>query len=107
MEKIIYEITNFSDVSCMEDFYKKIGLLEDLRTGEISSVCHIFMEQGNCEKLLEYIKKNWDKNTDSYFYKDKKKENSYLSDWINFSPTSKKFMSKNEIEFFYDDEFCL
>lgn len=93
MKKIKIDITDFKDINWMSDFYKILDKKHNIKNkyvnrGLITSVTQIEMNDIDCGKLLEYMKKNW-KKSKAFKHCRKSYADSVLSlDWADFSPKS-------------------
>lgn len=93
MKKIKIDIRDFKDINWMSDFY---NILEEkykikskyIDKGFISHVCQIEMNDIDCKKLLNYMKKNW-KKSKAFKHCRKSYADTVLSlDWADLSPKS-------------------
>lgn len=96
MNIIKYKIDDFKRISCMDDFYKSLGIFNEIGK-TIIEVGQIHMEQENCERLQEYIFESLCKNKKYRVYKEDKLKCFAAMDWLQFSPVSDKNMPKDEI----------
>lgn len=93
---ILYDIGDFNGISCMEDFYEKIGFT--FKT--IKDVSNFSMNKTNCEKLLDFIKlnaKNDKKHKHLNALTTRAYNNACIVNWIGFSPRANDEIPANEI----------
>lgn len=93
MRIIKYKIEDFSGIKTLEDFYRQLGLYDDMIAKKLT-VYDINMEQENCEKLQEYMFNNFKKKRT---YKEQYIKSSIAMHWLDLSPTSKLNPPKDEI----------
>ncbi|MPN19899.1 hypothetical protein SDC9_167274 [bioreactor metagenome] len=93
---IKYNIEDFTDISSMEDFYRKLGIWNDMGK-TIFDVSQLHMEKENCEILQEYIYNTIRLKSRFKGLADRIPRSVASMDWLNFSPVSNPDMPKDEI----------
>lgn len=96
--KIIhFKMDQLRKIICMDDFYKAVGLMDNIKSGEIKDVCQFWMNHEQCLEINDLCKMNIRKDRKYKHFTDHYLEVSVGMDWLNYSPVSVPYVPINEI----------
>lgn len=87
---IQFRLEDFSKIMSIEDFYKKIGVYEYIKSRQITNIEQIHMLRSECELLLDIMQSSQKR-------KDEHTKFSVSMDWLNYSPVSHVSFNAGEI----------